>query len=231
MTLTIIPSPTLVIRVWADNLIVKAVSNAYSRNIEIINEHGRTLTIGASQSIGPNLVITFNSENQHSQSTEETSVHFNIGNIDVGRHDKDGDKQNIDVDSQDKDDDVECPRYFKDILKTVCDCDSGNTDSDKEVENSFKNELRSLHENGGLRQILIDGKTDKTKNPILILKERRRKGLAQLTYVKDAYPEFCHLHKRMSKKQNHYNYLHLWFRSITKISFNIVERCYIDVLV
>ena len=77
-------------RVWADNLIVQAASYAYTRNIEIITEHGRTLTIDARQSIGPNLVITFNSENQHYQSIEETSVHFNIGNIDVDRHDKDG---------------------------------------------------------------------------------------------------------------------------------------------
>ena len=157
---------------------VLATTNAYSKNIEIINEHGRTLNIDVRQSIGPNLVITFSSENQHYQSTEETSVHFNIKNTDVDRHDKDGDKQNIDVDSQDKDSDdgVECPRYFRDIRTTVRDCDSDNTDSDKEVEDSFKNELRSLHENGGLRQILIDGKTDETKNPMLILKEQGRKG-------------------------------------------------------
>ena len=96
---------------------------------------------------------------------------------------KTGDKQNIDVDLQDKgsDDDVECPRYFKDIRKTVRNSDSDNTDSDEEVKDYFKNELRSLHENDGLRQIVIDGKTDDTKNPMLILKDRGRKGLAQMS--------------------------------------------------
>ena len=89
-------------RVWANNLMVQAAANAYSRNIEIINEHGRTLTIDARQSIGPNLVITFISENQHCQSTEETSVHFNIKNVDVDRHDKDGDKLNVDADRHEK---------------------------------------------------------------------------------------------------------------------------------
>ena len=66
-------------------------------------------------------------------------------NIDVDRDDKDGDKQNIAVVSQDKDsdDDVECPRYFKDILKIVSDCDSDNTASDEEGVDSFKDELVS----------------------------------------------------------------------------------------
>ena len=190
-------------RVWADNLMVQAAANAYSRNIEIVNEHGCTVTIDARQSTGRNLVITFNSKTQHYQSTEEACVHFNIGNRDVDIHIGSQDK---DVDKQD-DSDGECPQHFKDILKTVGDCGSDNTDSDEEIDNSFKKESRSLHNNGGLRQILIDGKTDETKNPMLILKDCGQKGLAQLSYVNDAYPEYYRLHKRMSKKQNYFNYI------------------------
>ena len=214
-------------RVWADNLMVQASANTYSRNIEIVNEHRCTVNIDARQSTGRNLVITFNSKTQHYQSTEEASVHFNIGNRDVDTHVGSQDK---DVDKQD-DSDGECPQNFKDILKTVGDCGSDNTESDEDIDNSFKKELRSLHNNGGLRQILIDGKTDETKIPMLILKDCGQKGLAQLSYVNDAYPEYYRLHKRMSKKQNYFNYLHLFVQKNYKDLLNMFERCYIDILV
>ena len=90
---------------------------------------------------------------------------------------------------------------------------------------------RSLHDNGGLRRILIDGKTDETKNPMLILKECGQKGLAQLSYANDAYPEYYRLHKRMGKKQNYFNYLHLFVQKNYKNLLNMFERCYIDVIV
>ena len=223
---------------------VQAAANAYRANIDIIDEHGRVVTIEARESVGPHFVITFNSQSQHYQSTIPY-IDFNIDNYqnddvdkqnsddykhysDVNKQDSDVDKQDGDVDKQDSDvdkqdgdvdkqdsdvdkqdsdvnkqdgdvdkqdsgvnkqdtvDDMQTtdedegdPKSFKDLLGALSDAGDENTDTDEEVGDSFKKELRTLHANGRLRKILIGGKTDESKNPMLMFTNRGPKGFSQ----------------------------------------------------
>ena len=190
---------------------VQVAANAYIANIDIIDEHGRVVTIEARESVGPHFVITFNSQSQHYQSTIPY-IDFNIDNYqnddvdkqnsddykhysDVNKQDSDIDKQDGDVNKQDNVDDMQTtdedegdPKSFKDLLGALSDASDENIDTDEEVGGSFKKELRTLHANGRLRQILIDGKTDESKNPMLMFKNRGPKGFSQLAYVIDNNP-------------------------------------------